>query len=81
MQCQVRLNGALARAAGQARLAVTVPDGATVAELIAEVRRRYPAHAQALAVAVAVQGGRHVAGDARLVPGQEVALLLPVAGG
>lgn len=81
MQVQVRLSGGLADQIGLARLNMTVQDGATVADLKAALCKQYPALKQGLDVALPVTGGRHIALTEPLMSGQEVAFLLPVAGG
>jgi molybdopterin converting factor small subunit len=81
MQVQIRFNGSLAQHIGQARLAIALETGATVAELRQQLVQRHPAAAQALALAVPVLAGRHVTDAEVLHEGQELSLLLPVAGG
>jgi molybdopterin synthase catalytic subunit len=77
----VRLGNGLSQRAGLARLAIELPDGATVAGLIAALRQKHPDLEAGLSRAVAVTVGRQAAVDETLVDGQEVALLLPVSGG
>lgn len=77
----VRAGGGLAHDLGAARLAVTLPEDATVADLLADLRRQHPRAAQRLALAIPVIAGQAVAADAPLAAGQEVALLMPVSGG
>lgn len=77
----VRLGNGLSQQAGQARLAIELPEGATVAELIAALSRGRPELEAGLGRAVAVTAGRQAAADEALANGQEVALLLPVSGG
>ena len=82
MDVQVRLFGGLwERAGGQRVVPVTLPDGATVAELRTQLAADHPALAPLLSrVNVAVD--LEVAPDtAQLRDGAEVAVLPPVAGG
>lgn len=81
MNIHVRLSAGLAQAAGNSRLAVTLAEGATVADLLAHLQAEYPALSSKLVRAVPVVSGRHLGLSAPLSAGQEVALLLPVAGG
>jgi molybdopterin converting factor small subunit len=81
MTVPVRLSGGLARLAGRPRLVVTLADGATVAELVEQLRTEHPALGRALDVAIPMVAGRHAAPAEPLQPGREVALLLPAAGG
>lgn len=67
--------------AGGRELAVQLPDGATVADLVASLRER-DASFQALPPEPAVAVNRsYAAADALLHDGDEVAFLPPVAGG
>lgn len=79
MRVMVRLSRGLAEAVGQPRLAVDVPAGATVGDLVQHLHRQVPA--AALVHAVAVVDGQCAPPGQPLAEGQEVALLLPVAGG
>lgn len=81
MHIQTRFSGDLAKQVGTARLAVTLPAGATVAELVARLQQQYPAATDRLETAVPIIAGRHVSPSEILADGQEVALLLPIAGG
>ena len=84
MQVSVRLSAALAQVTGAARLQLEVSDGATGAT-VAAVRQAlagaYPALAARLAHAVPIIDGNHAAPEDAVAPGQEVAFLMPVAGG
>lgn len=82
MELEVRLFGGLWERAGGARhVTVVLDDGATVADLRSQLAADHPQLAAVLSrVSVAVD--LEVARDGRrLAPGQEVALLPPVAGG
>lgn len=81
MQIAVRLSAALAQITGVPRLQVEVGDGATVADLKQELVSRYPALAPRLKHAVPIVGGNHASSHDALAGGQEVAFLMPVAGG
>ncbi|MCP4363200.1 MAG: MoaD/ThiS family protein, partial [Chloroflexi bacterium] len=61
--------------------AVTLTDEATVADLLHNLRTQHPALEQRIDTAIPMIAGRYAAQSERLSAGQEVALLLPVAGG
>ena len=71
----------LAQKMGRARLTVDVPAGATVADIVTALRAAHPGQSAELARVVAVVGGSHRPVTTTLENGQEVALLLPIAGG
>ena len=81
MEISVRLSAALAQITGVPRLQVEVEPGATVADLIQALEHRYPALAPRLKHAVPIVGGSHASPGDVLNAGQEVAFLMPVAGG
>ncbi len=81
MQVTVRLGGELARATGVPRLALDVVDGTTVADLRRTVASRYPALDGALGSTLTIICGAHAPLDRALTHGEEVAFLLPAAGG
>ncbi|GBL36904.1 hypothetical protein EMGBD1_05910 [Anaerolineaceae bacterium] len=81
MQIMVRLAGSLAERAGAPRIAVELPEPATVAAIIGELQRLHPQIAAVAASAIAVVAGRHASPDDVVNSSQEIALLLPVAGG
>lgn len=81
MQVQVRLGSGLATAAGTRRLHVELPQDATVDTLLEHLRTAQPAIAAALDSALPVVRGTHASGGEPLSEGDEVALLIPVAGG
>jgi molybdopterin converting factor small subunit len=78
---QVRLGSGLAAAAGTRRLRVELPQDATVDTLRERLGVAEPAIAPALASALAVIRGTHASGEQTLADGDEVALLIAVAGG
>jgi molybdopterin converting factor small subunit len=81
LQIRVRLGAGLSRFAGSPLLALELPDGGSVEDLYAAIGESYPELAPALPSALPVVAGMHVERDAALHPGDEVALLIPVAGG
>jgi molybdopterin converting factor small subunit len=83
MIVRIRLGSSLARfaPAGGHLLKLELPDGATVEDLYADLARSTPELAPALASALPVVGGAHVERSRALSPGEEIALLTPVAGG
>jgi molybdopterin converting factor small subunit len=78
---QVRLGSGLAAAAGTRRLRVELPQDATVDTLRERLGETEPAIAPAVASALAVIRGTHASGEQKLADGDEVALLIAVAGG
>lgn len=81
MDVTVRFGSGITLQDGVKRLSVTVPENATVGELISAIARQYPELTTRLDSALPVISGRHAARTERLIPGQEVSFLLPVAGG
>jgi molybdopterin converting factor small subunit len=81
LQIRVRLGAGLSRFAGSPLLALELPEGGSVEDLYAAIGESYPELAPALPSALPVVAGMHVERDAALHPGDEVALLIPVAGG
>jgi molybdopterin converting factor small subunit len=81
VQVRVRLSGELARAAGGARAELEVPEGATVADLLVRLAARHPDLRPALERALPMVRGAHAGREQALAAGEEVALLLPAAGG
>jgi sulfur-carrier protein len=81
VRVQVRFGSGLAAAAGTSRLAVELPRDATVETLIDRLGALEPAIAAGLGSALPVVRGVHATGGQRLADGDEVALLIPVAGG
>ena len=79
MNILVRFGSGLVLGNGLSRITVTLESGATVADLLKYLRERYPV--APIATAVAVISGEHVSSTTLLSDGQEVALLLPIAGG
>jgi molybdopterin converting factor small subunit len=78
---QVRLGAGLATAAGTRRLSVVLPEGATVDTLLDRLRVLEPQIASGLGSALPVVRGTHAGHEQQLSDGDEIALLIPVAGG
>ncbi len=81
MNIRVRLGAGLAPLTGNPRLVIALEEKATVADLLAHLRLEYPALTPKLDLAVPMISGRHAPPTEPLAADQEVALLLPVAGG
>ena len=77
----VRLGAGLATEAGTRRLSVALPNGATVDTLLDRLAELEPGIAAGLGSALPVVRGTHAARAQELSEGDEVALLIPVAGG
>ena len=78
---RVRLGAGLSRLATGPLLTLDLAEGATVEDLYVRLREAQPELGPALRAALPVVAGEHVAPDRRLADRQEIALLLPVAGG
>jgi molybdopterin converting factor small subunit len=78
---RVRLGGGLARLAAAPRLSIELREGATVTDLCATLAEREPRLAPALPGALTVIGGEQAERSRTLAAGEEVAFLIPVAGG
>jgi molybdopterin converting factor small subunit len=81
MRVRVRLGAGLSRFAEAPQLSVDLAEGACVDDLLAAVADEQPALAPALRSALPVLAGTHVERAQPLKAGDEVALLIPVAGG
>jgi molybdopterin converting factor small subunit len=81
MRVRVRLGAGLSRFADAPQLSVDLADGASVDDLLAALGSQQPSLAPALPSVLPVLAGTHVEREQRLEPGDEVALLIPVAGG
>jgi molybdopterin converting factor small subunit len=81
MRIDIRLGSGLAQLAGGPRLEVDVAEGATVDDLLHRVAEARPALAPGLPSTLTVVRGSQVGADRVLQEGEEVALLMPVAGG
>ena len=81
MEIKVKFFAAPREALGTSEIEVTLPDGATVADLIEHLKAEYPklrAYTRFLSVAV---NRAYVGWEAELHDGDEVACLPPVGGG
>jgi molybdopterin synthase sulfur carrier subunit len=81
MQVTVRINGVLASKIGISRLSVNLSTPATIQDLHQQLQSQYPHLSPEISRTVAVIGGVHQAATAVLQDGQEIALLMPIAGG
>ena len=81
LEVRIRLGSNLARFAPSPMLRLELPAGATIADLYARLASSTPELGPALASALPVVAGAHVDRARTLAPGEEVALLTPVAGG
>jgi molybdopterin converting factor small subunit len=81
VRIRVRLGAGLSRFADAPQLSIDLAEGASVADLLAALGAQQPTLAPALDSALPVVAGTHVEREKRLEPGDEVALLIPVAGG
>jgi sulfur-carrier protein len=81
MRVRVRLGAGLSRLADAPLLSLDVAEGASVDDLLAALSTEQPALAPALRSALPVLAGTQVEREQSLNAGDEVALLIPVAGG
>jgi molybdopterin converting factor small subunit len=81
VRVRVRLGAGLARLSQAPALTLELEDGATVDDLLARLGDSEPELAPALRSVLPVIGGVHAEPRQRLEDRQEIALLLPVAGG
>jgi molybdopterin converting factor small subunit len=81
MRVRVRLGAGLSRFADAPLLSLDVAEGASVDDLLAALASEQPALAPALRSALPVLAGTQVEREQPLQAGDEVALLIPVAGG
>lgn len=81
VRVRVRLGGGPARLAVAPRLSIELGEGATVRDLCAALAEREPRLAPALPAALTVVGGELAERSRTLVAGEEIAFLIPVAGG
>ena len=81
MHIHVRLSGTLASSIGVPRLTLLLSDNATVEDVRDLLCQKYPDSASNLHAAVPITSGRHVSPLEELTDGQEVAFLMPIAGG
>jgi molybdopterin converting factor small subunit len=81
MRVRVRLGAGLSRFAEAPLLSLDLAEGASVDDLLAALAAEQPALAPALNSALPVLAGTQVEREQPLRGGDEVALLIPVAGG
>lgn len=81
MQLTVRLNGALVQEVGTSRVQVQIDDNGTVSDVIEYLCANYPQSTPTFKNAVAFASGSHLTPDTILSPNQQLALLIPYAGG
>ena len=81
MRIHTRFSGELASAIGKHRYTLSLPYNATVSDLLNLLCQEYPESTSKLQATVQIISGRHVSLTETLTDGQEVAFLLPIAGG
>ena len=81
MLVSVRINGSLAQEIGSTRLRLDIPAPSTIEDLMIALGEQYPNSAESLTLAIPFVGGHHREKSASIQHGQEVALLMPAAGG
>jgi molybdopterin converting factor small subunit len=81
MRIDVRLGSGLSRLVGGPHLEVEVAEGATVGEVLHRVASERSSLAGGLQSALTVVRGTQVGRDRVLEEGEELAVLMPVAGG
>lgn len=81
MQIHTRFSGELASTIGKHRYTLSLPHRATVGDLLDLLCQEYPDSTSKLQTTVQIIAGRHVTLSEILADGQEVAFLLPMAGG
>ncbi len=81
MELNVRLFALYRERAGGNTVSVTLPDGATVADLTDEIRRRIPNLAPPEVKIVVAVNTDYADSDIILQPGDDVCLIPPVSGG
>ena len=81
MELNVRLFALYRERAGGNTVSVTLPDGATVADLTDEIRRQIPNLAPPEVKIVVAVNTDYADSDTILQPGDDVCLIPPVSGG
>ena len=81
MRIRVRLGAGLSRFADAPQLSIDLADGASIDDLLVALGAQQPSLAPALRSVLPVLAGMTVERNQRLQPDDEVALLIPVAGG
>ena len=81
MRIRVRLGAGLSRFAEAPLLSIDLAEGASVDDLLAALGHEQPSLEPALRSVLPVVAGTHAQREPELHAGDEVALLIPVAGG
>ncbi len=81
MRIRVRLGAGLSRFAEAPLLSIDLVEGSSVDDLLVALGAQQPTLEPALRSALPVVAGTHAEREQRLHAGDEVALLIPVAGG
>jgi molybdopterin synthase sulfur carrier subunit len=81
VRIRVRLGAGLSRLADAPLLSIDLAEGASVDDLLATLGAQQPSLEPALPSVLPIVAGTHVERAQRLNAGDEVALLIPVAGG
>jgi len=81
MQLNVRFFALYRERAGRSTDTVQLPEEATVADLVREVRRRFPRLAPPGVNIVVAVNTEYASSDKKLRPGDEICLIPPVSGG
>jgi molybdopterin converting factor small subunit len=81
MKIHLRFSSGLAAEIGRARLVKEVGPETTAAEILTQLQDEFPAASDLLGQAVCMHQGFHIGAETPLQDGQELALLLPIAGG
>jgi molybdopterin converting factor small subunit len=81
VRIRVRLGAGLSRLADAPLLSIDLAEGASVDDLLAALGAQQPTLESALPSVLPIVAGTHVEREQRLSAGDEVALLIPVAGG
>lgn len=81
MLVSIRINGTLAQKLGTSRLNLQVETPATVQNVLVMLGEQYPNSAEIINIAIPFVAGRHLDKNATLKQGQQIALLMPAAGG
>ena len=81
MDITVRFFALYRERAGRSVITLEMPEGATVADLTAEVRRQFPMLAPPQVKIVVAVNADYAEADVVLQPGDDVCLIPPVSGG
>lgn len=81
MQISIRLSAALAQSSGRTRFSLSLPEAATVEDAVLAIAEQLPEMRSKLQIVIPFVAGQQVGRSAPLEHGQELALLLPAAGG